>query len=537
MAVMTSRQLIPFFSVFALFYIWLAWLVSGGESWWVIDYIDGQNVFFGDDAYRFFLCRSAFLDEKLYLYNFVLPAQLLLDGIIINLVSGDLYYSRIAHALLGVAILALVYSIGRKIRLSNSSILFSVLVMAFIPRFALMSLSFYGEVWLTLFLCLSVFFYLKKRNFLFAILGGLLPLIRPEGIFFLIPLGAKLAWQRDFKSFFILISPGAVYFFYLLASLDSFEDYYYWRIELRAILDKIDYEKETLWVLSVYSPLFVFGSLLGLFNRKSRLIWPFLAGCGIWLAWLQFSIFLGMATFESRYSYVLIPFLVVLFACACDFLYCFIIRGNKGKALISLVLFLFSVAVSADHFMSTDNLRIAVQKKGLAYVFDAFVNGDFYKIYAKHDKEDIEARKEINSIALNLTKSDSGIDRFAIYDAGLYYFLDPHLLPDRVTVGFLTNGYMVFHILLDGQSFVQHAGGRMYSYLEYGEPDFDPSEKRALVATIMPLVGYPYTWKKGKYELYLFSYLDSSTPRVDVDTRSDITPDMIEKAYRSWYGR
>lgn len=77
------------FLAFSVLYVTLAWLVCGGETWWVIDNIDSQNVFFGDDAYRFFLSRSAWVNPDLYTYSFVLPGQLLLDGAITALVGGD----------------------------------------------------------------------------------------------------------------------------------------------------------------------------------------------------------------------------------------------------------------------------------------------------------------------------------------------------------------------------------------------------------------------------------------------------------------
>ena len=85
-------QAILLFLVFSMFYIFLAWVVSGGDTWWIIDIINGTNVFYGDDAYRFFLARSAWLDPSLYSYNFVLPGALILDGLIISLSGADLFF-------------------------------------------------------------------------------------------------------------------------------------------------------------------------------------------------------------------------------------------------------------------------------------------------------------------------------------------------------------------------------------------------------------------------------------------------------------
>lgn len=137
----------------------------------------------------------------------------------------------------------------------------------------------------------------------------------------------------------------------------------------------------------------------------------------------------------------------------------------------------------------------------------------------------------------NFLAEDKGIDNLSIYENALFYHLDPQKIPRHVTVGFLTNGYMVFHLLLDGQSFIQHSGGKMYSYLDYGEPDFREGERRALVLTIMPLENYPYSWKWGETEMYLFSYLESDHARVDISERPNITQEMLHKAYEPWYGK
>ena len=37
------------FVSFSLLYIFLAWVVCGEGNWWVIDYVDSSNVFYGDD--------------------------------------------------------------------------------------------------------------------------------------------------------------------------------------------------------------------------------------------------------------------------------------------------------------------------------------------------------------------------------------------------------------------------------------------------------------------------------------------------------
>src|SRR5690554_6601311 len=224
------------FLIFACCYIFLAWLSSGGENWWVIDLIDGQNVFYGDDAYRFFLTRSVWVTPDLFKYNFVLPGQLLLDGVITWLVNGEIYFARISHALVGAGTLTFLYLTGRALALEQKYIVLAIAILGFMPRFAIMNLSFYGEVWLAFFLSISLLLYVRQKWMLLAAVAAWLPLMRPEGIFFLGPLALFFLANRRFKEFFLLIAPGFVFFIYLNLSFDNLVDYHYWRIELRRIL-------------------------------------------------------------------------------------------------------------------------------------------------------------------------------------------------------------------------------------------------------------------------------------------------------------
>src|SRR5690606_23988998 len=73
----------------SILYIGLSWLVSGGERWWIIDFVNGNNIFYGDDAYRFFLARSAWQDASLFTYNFDLPAALILENVVVSLTQGN----------------------------------------------------------------------------------------------------------------------------------------------------------------------------------------------------------------------------------------------------------------------------------------------------------------------------------------------------------------------------------------------------------------------------------------------------------------
>src|SRR5699024_10723197 len=140
----------------------------------------------------------------------------------------------------GAGSVGLTYLIGRQLNITPLLALLAATVLGLIPRFALMNLSFYGEVWLGFFLVLCLYVYLRKHLLALAFIGAWLPLIRPEGIFFLFPIAVCFLWHKRFWHLLWLVLPGFVFFVFLNLSFEQLLDYHYWRIELRRILAKLE---------------------------------------------------------------------------------------------------------------------------------------------------------------------------------------------------------------------------------------------------------------------------------------------------------
>ncbi|MDF1637849.1 hypothetical protein [Alcanivorax jadensis] len=523
----SSSDATALFITFFLVYVGLAWIVCGGDRWWVIDFVDNENIFHGDDAYRFFLSRSAWINPDLYTYNFVLPGQLLLDGSITALLSGDLFLARCFHAAFGAAAISLVYLSGIELKIPRITMLSAVLLMGLLPRYALMSLSFYGEAWLSFFICLSLWFYLKKKYIIMAFVASWMPLLRPEGFFFLAPLCLQMLLKKRFSEFLLLLLPGSLYFFYLFFSLESLSDYTFWRMELRKILEKVARRTSIGDPLEFYSFFLVAPAGLALFLRKTLRLWPFIMGGIVWLAWLQASIIQGLAAFENRHFYILLPLVAMLWAIfiswikvsltgSCRVKYC---HKMGSVAVAALALF-----VASKHIIKTDNLDQEIRKNGYSGLFNKVSQGRWDELYGYYPRKSLEGRKEIAEIASEILSRDSVIDKLAISTAVIFYEINPNNIPKDVTVGFLTNNYLEFYKILDGQTFIQHPGKKMYTYLDYGEPDFRPGEKRALIISPMPLSNYPYTWVRGANQLYLFSYLESWAPKTNIEEIPRLIP-------------
>lgn len=520
---------------FSILYIFLSWVVCGGDKWWVVDYVDSSNVFYGDDAYRFFLARSAWVNPDLYTYNFVLPGFLFLDGTVVSLAGGDIFFSRCLHALMGALSVALIWSSGRHIGINKVIMIAAVLIMGLLPRFALTSLSFYGEAWLAFFLCLLVFFYLHEKFLLVAVLSSMLPLIRPEGMLFWIPIWAFMIMEKKWKEAFIMFFPGLIYFLYLTWSLPSISDYGYWRIELRKILNKLVLNKSSMDWMETYSLLLVFPAFLGWLYRPLRILWPILVGGLVWFGWLMILIIGDFSDYEDRYTYILIPIIILLWAGFFSWLLENLSRLNFSMHWLAAFVAVYASMVVLMHFGNMYMIKGSVKFTGVSDTVKNVVSGRWERIFLYKPQETVEAWKKAASLIENLLAEDEGIDRLTIFDHGFYYYLDPYAIPGYVTVGYATNGYRVFHILFDGQVFSQHPGGEMYSYLDLGEPNFSAGEKRVLYIDKMPLAGYPYMWSFSDYEMYLFSYNRSLKPNKSLDGAPTIDLEHMKKAYDKWW--
>lgn len=529
------RDLLLVFLVFSFFYLFLAWIVSGPGRWWIIDYIGNSNVFYGDDAYRFFLARSAWINPSLYTYNFALPGFLILDGTVISLAGGDLFVSRCLHGVLAAVELCLLWDVARHLGVRRWIMAPAIIVMGLLPRFALMSLSFYGEVWLGFTLCLLLWLFVRRHFMVMAIVVGFLPLIRPEGLFFLVALGGFFLSERRWKEAVLTILPGFLYFIFLYFSFDTLEDYWYWRQELRLILNKLVVNSSNWNISESYSAFFTVPALMGLLYRPVRRLWPFLVPAFVWVVWLQIEFLRGAMTFEDRYVYLLIPLLTLLWASFFAWLWSSVPDAALSPTVKSMILVIGFLLTVTAQLAQVHQLKINMQYNGLSWTLKRVWKGEWDRLFPSYAPEHVYAWKSLDARMQELLEKDRGIDKVVIFDHVLYYYLDPHTIPSNVVVGYPSSGYAVFLLLLNGHAFIQHPGGSMYSYLEYGKPDFRKGERRVLYADLMPMHGYPYKWESSGYQLYLFSYLESFRSPTDLSQAPMLTPEFVDGLYRQWF--
>lgn len=521
---------------FATLYTLLAWLVSGGDRWWMLDHVGTFNVFYGDDAYRFFLARSAWLDADLYAYNFMLPGHLLLEGVLVSLAGAELLFVRCLHGLLAALALCLMWSSGRRLDIPAPVMHAGILVMGLMPLYAMVSLSFYGEFWLGFLLCLATLLTLQRRLTALALVAGVLPLVRPEGIFFLGPLWLQAVRERNWKAVAIMPAPGLLYALFLLVWLDNPLNVGAWRFELRNILAKVPLTDWPMLVLAdTYSFLLVVPALAGAWLfRPLRQLWPLLLGAAAWVLYLVTLVSLGLSDYEPRYTYSVIPILVLMWTGFLAWVW-ETARLQPRLTLSSAMLAVFlAVSVATSHLVKMDPIRQQLTQGGAAALIGNVFHGRWERIFQAHGPADLARWRGMAATIEDLLASDAGIDKLVMFKPQLYYHVDPANIPRHVEVGYPAMGYIVFHVLLNGEVFIQHPGGRMFSYLRFGLPRFSAGERRVLYADLMPMPDYPHRWADRDTQLYLFSYRETFEPEVDLSRVSPVTREQLIHELARW---
>lgn len=516
-------------------YASLAWLSSGSEKRWMIDVIANVTVLNGDDAYRFFLARSAWQDLSLYAYNYLLPVALMLDGVLSILLNEGLLAMRIAHAVVSIGALWLVYRTGRHLAIPATIMLLSCAVMGLLPLYAMVSLSFYGEVWLGFFLCLTTYAFVRQQWLLMAIAASVLPLTRPEGIFFFIPLWLYIASRRRYHAAALMIVPGMLYVVFLLGYLDHLSDYSYWRIELRKIYEKIVLIPDQWAMAKTYSQLWLLPAALGFLYRPIRTLWPVYTGALLWLLILIITVKTNQAFYEPRYTYTLIPFIGLLWAAATTW---FVTNGSAvlpSAMARRLFVPVLALGIILSHVSQITALVIMKEREGAFWVGRKILHGEWSEIFPFYNKARLIAMDNAANRIYHLLERDKSIDQLIVYDFPLYYALSPRKIKPHVKVGYPVVSQLVADMMLKGQVFTQHPGGRMFSYFWFNKPLLGQRTHRVLYAEQMGGLNYPYVWTEGPHEIYLFSYKESWTPSVDLSKAPMIDQAMaVDEYYRSF---
>lgn len=490
------------------FYMGVSHLSRGDTAWWYLDFVAEGNIYWGDDAYRFFIARSAWINPDIYWFNFTLPVAVIGDGIITSIAGGDLLHSRWLKSLLTVFSLYCVYSACRRLGVSILAAATSSLLLALLPLYFLVSMSFFGEAWLNIFVALSLYFQASGRYKKAALVVSLMPLVRPEGIFFVVAFSLWSLFKRDWLLALLPYVAGAVYLLLILTVGPGFDAYSSWRFEMMKI-----YEGAKEWYGGplgrfkkvFYLPWLMLG-VVGFLSSNMRMQWPFLAGALAMIALVFFSVVLKTANFEPRYLAPSMPVFAIGFASCLDW-GCQQIAGRRWEFIWRSIVALFVCSVLLAQVFTVyvfDQIKGYVVEHGeLPYEVrqHPLKMGTYFK---KLPLSDIEGYREFASVATDMLRQNPSVKTLVVSNFLVFYFLDPQKIPPDVNVVFAIFG----RGRLDGIVGPDRSAGYFARPPFYGVFSLEaPSEGRDLLLYLdyFPLKGYPYHWVVGGNDIFLFS--------------------------------
>lgn len=507
------------------FYCLLAWLTSGGDVWWHIDVVGNSAVYWGDDAYRLFLARSAWLNGDAYWFSFVLPVVLQLDHLILLLSADQLLLARWFKALLAIVGLFLLWQTGRAMNIGRAAMIVSLSLLALMPLYFFVSMSFYGEAWLCLLVCVAIWLHSRGHGLAVLWLAGLLPLVRPEGLFFALSLVVTVWFSGDRKRAWIPLAPGTLYFIAINVIGPGIFDYIAWRGRMEEVYIATGDWYGTGWnqfSRVFFIPWLIAGAVGWLTLPLRRFAAFSAASFSIFILFSLFAFLFGTASFEARYMLSVLPMLALGLAASLDRATRWLrsaavpvgVTGTVVAVFVVLCLqaqarSLLGVERVVAHWISTGQIPDDVRKAPLS------VGTYFHGI----STWGLEKNRELASVVTNMVNTNKDIRTLMVGNIQLFYHLKPEALPEYLRVVFVPVPSFRMVPALGGDMAAGYFSDYPYSgFFRLGLPE--QGAPQLLYVDRLVTESYPYHWKVGESDIYLFS----ETPVEAIATSAPAVP-------------
>lgn len=495
------------------FYCVLSHLSRGEDAWWYIDFVSNGNIYWGDDAYRYFLARSAWIKPDIYWFNFTLPVWVFLDGVVVTLSADHLIYARYIKAVLTVLSIFFVYKSCIYLKSDFYSAIISTALLALLPLYFFVSMSFYAESWLSFLISFSMFLYFSGRLTAAYLVIAILPLVRAEGVFFVASFFTLGVIRKDWKMLLLPVSAGAVYFLLIILVGPGIEVFSGWRFNMMNVYAAADnwYGGSLTKFLDVFYLPWALAAALAFLWRSSRSAFPFFSASVVMILFVAISVFLKKTNFEPRYLAPVMPVLAVGFSLFLSKLTEFFIRNNMFGygffiALVLVVSTFFYQFFSIYVFSEIKNYYLENKRLPSAVIENPSDMASYFKGMSARE---IDQYREFAHVVTEMLKANRNIKTLIVSNFIVFNFLEPNEIPSDVMVVFSIFGRGRLGSILGGDKAAGYFAERPYfGYFSLSYPQ--KNEEQILYLDRIPLVNYPYHWQVGSNghvganDIYLF---------------------------------
>lgn len=501
-AIITALVLITVYCV-------LAYLSHGNDEWWYIDFVSGSNIYWGDDAYRYFLARSVWHNVDVFWFSFILPGAAFLDGVVTALSSDSIFYARALKSLPVTASIFLVYYTALRLGAGRAWAGCGAALLACMPLYVLVGLSFYGEAWFAFLVALSLYLVSHQQWRWAAVIFGLMPLVRLEGLYFTGGFVVYALAHRDWRNAVLPLVPGLVYGLLVIVLGPGIPVFLAWRFELVKV-----YEAVGIWYGGALSQVFdiffwpwLLCSVVALCSSRARALLPCVIGmAGVFLFQVAISIILEIGRFEPRHLVALCPVLAVGFSLFMTGQGEFWKKRRAGLVFKVIapgfVITILFAQLGTLHVVKELHAYFAANL-ALPEVVRAhpFQLATYFK---KADAETVDGYREYADVAMRMIELNPSIETLIVSSPHVLYFLDPARIPDSTQLVFAVFGKRTLDPVLGRNGSAGYfASPPFFSRFSLGYPR--PESRLLLYLDEMDLPRYPYHWNVRGNDIYLFS--------------------------------
>ncbi|MCC2636548.1 MAG: hypothetical protein K0Q68_267 [Moraxellaceae bacterium] len=485
--------------VLAFLYGYVIGVIRGSGEWLYVDEVGGNNFFWGDDAYRWFLARSAWIKPDAYWFNFALPVWLFLEGVLVTLSQNDLLHARYIKAVLTAVSVILVYRTCIRLGLARWAASAGAFLLATMPLYVFMGMSFYGESWLAFLMTASMYCYVHGHKKWFLLIVSVMPLVRPESILLILTFSAIYLHQRNWRYVVALLSCGGIFFLSIFAFSEP-AAFFGWRAEASRVYQAQGefYGWGGRNLLDVFAVPLVIPALIGMATQKVRPLYGFCIGALLFVLIRTILYSSNIGFFESRYYSPLMPIVIVGFVGFISSVHDLIEKnGFFGRSpyfpLVTLVVLVFGC-----HFYSLTTLRTALVlgiEHGTPFRHLSTNWEEGGKLYGLSLEEKAYFR-EYADVAVKMLTMNPDIKVLVVGNIQVFYFLDPELIPTHVRVVF--SPFARPHlkdIFTASQASGYFAEPPFYGYFNLTDPTYE--KDKILYLDYFPYADYPYKWRIG----------------------------------------
>lgn len=148
--------------------------------------IDRYILYNIDECFRYYYAQLSISNPVTFLNPYAKPITMLLSNIFIRIFPFGILSLRIMNAFFSISIILILRRIMKKMGIGDIAIIIAIVMTISFPTYFLAACSTLSEIVFCFFLIAALFMYIQEQYTSYYILLSLLPLIRQEGLLFLI---------------------------------------------------------------------------------------------------------------------------------------------------------------------------------------------------------------------------------------------------------------------------------------------------------------------------------------------------------------